>query len=77
MQQSANELDQVRANRLAAADVREKAEREADEGGSRSNEQRWRQRSFLVEYQQTRWRVRFIGVASTGATNVEKEQEAY
>ncbi|GAM43837.1 hypothetical protein TCE0_060r18976 [Talaromyces pinophilus] len=77
MQQNANELDQVRANRLAAADAREKAEREADEAARARTSKDGSKGAFLSNINKRAGELDLSERLQRGRRNVEKEQEAY
>ncbi|KUL82947.1 hypothetical protein ZTR_10268 [Talaromyces verruculosus] len=77
MQQNANELDQVRASRLAAADAREKAEREADEAARARTSKDGGKGAFLSNINKRAGELDLSERLQRGRRNVEKEQEAY
>ncbi|RAO72835.1 uncharacterized protein BHQ10_008847 [Talaromyces amestolkiae] len=77
MQQNANDLDQVRAGRLAAADAREKAEREADEAARARSSKEGGKGAFLSNINKRAGELDLSERLQRGRRNVEKEQEAY
>lgn len=77
MQQNANELDSMRAERLAAADVREQAEREQDEAARAQTSQYGGRGAFLSGVNRRAGELDLGERLRRGRGNVEKEQEAY
>lgn len=77
MQNNAIELDHVRADRLAAADAREKAEREADEAARARTSKDGGKGAFLSNINKRAGELDLSERLQRGRRNVEKEQEAY
>lgn len=77
MQQNANDLDQVRADRLRAADAREKAEREAEEAARARTSKDGGKGAFLSNINKRAGELDLSERLQRGRRNVEKEQEAY
>ncbi|EEA19539.1 RNA-splicing factor [Talaromyces marneffei ATCC 18224] len=77
MQQNANDLDKVRGERLAAADAREKAEREADEAARARTSKDGGKGAFLSNINKRAGELDLSERLQRGRRNVEKEQEAY
>jgi hypothetical protein len=77
MQQNANDMDKVRAERIAAADAREKAEREADEAARARTSKDGGKGAFLSSVNKRAGDLDLSERLQRGRRNVEKEQEAY
>lgn len=77
MQQNANELDKMRSERLAAADARERAEREADEAARARTSKEGGKGAFLSNINKRAGELDLSERLQRGRRNVEKEQEAY
>lgn len=77
MQQNANDLDSMRADRLAAADAREKAEREAEEAARARTSKEGGKGAFLSNMNRRAGELDLSERLQRGRRNIEKEQEAY
>lgn len=77
MQQNANDLDKMRAERIAAADAREQAEREADEAARARTSKEGGKGAFLSNINRRAGDLDLSERLQRGRRNVEKEQEAY
>ena len=77
MQDSANELDRARNNRLAAAAARDKAEREADEAARAESSKYGGRGAFVSGIHRRAGDIDLADRLRRGKKNLEKEQEAY
>ncbi|KAH8703744.1 Pre-mRNA splicing factor-domain-containing protein [Talaromyces proteolyticus] len=77
MQQNASDLDKMRAERLAAVDAREEAEREADEAARARTSKGGGKGSFLSGVNKRAGDLDLSERLQRGRRNIEKEQEAY
>lgn len=77
MQQNANDLDKMRSERIAAADAREQAEREADEAARARTSKEGGKGAFLSNINRRAGDLDLSERLQRGRRNVEKEQEAY
>lgn len=77
MQRNADDLDRMRAERLAAADAREQAEREADEAARAQTSKSGGRGAFLSSVSRRAGDLDLSERLRRGRGNVEKEQEAY
>ncbi|KAG5292474.1 pre-mRNA-splicing factor CWC25 [Histoplasma ohiense] len=77
MQQSANELDQARAARLAAADKREREAREADEMARAQSSKYGGKGRFVGGLNRRAGEIDLADRLRRGIRNIEKEQEAF
>ncbi|KAL1987699.1 hypothetical protein VTN96DRAFT_2539 [Rasamsonia emersonii] len=77
MQQNANDLDRIRAERLAAADARERAEREADEAARAQTSKYGGRGAFLSSVSRRAGELDLSERLRRARGNIEKEQEAY
>lgn len=77
MQQSANDLDQARNNRLAAVAARDRAEREADEAARAESSKYGGRGAFVSGINRRAGDIDLADRLRRGKKNLEKEQEAY
>lgn len=77
MQQNATELDKMRTERLAAADARERAEREADEAARARTSKDGGRGAFLSSVNKRAGDLDLSERLQRGRRNIEREQEAY
>jgi hypothetical protein len=77
MQQNADDLDRMRAERLAAADARERAEREADEAARAQTSRSGGRGAFISSVNRRAGELDLSERLRRGRANVEKEQEVY
>jgi hypothetical protein len=77
MQQNANELDQVRAERLNAADARDKEAWEADEAARAQSEKYGGRGAFVSRLNRRAGEIDLADRLRRGRRNIEREQAAY
>lgn len=77
MQENANDLDRARAERLAAADARDKAEREAEEAARAKTSKNGGKGAFISSINRRAGELDLSERLQRGRRNLEKEQEAY
>lgn len=77
MQQDANELDRQRLERLAAAEEREKAEREAEEAARAQSSKLGGKGAFVGDLNRRAGNLDLSERLRRGRGNIEREQAAF